>query len=191
MSDIETLHLKISELENYFNGKIKVLEDEIETLKKQKHAPTRKKNKTIATICKELNESYKRCHYDVWINKINVTKEDIDNLLENCMDDYIKHILGKYVRCMEEIPVVVYEKKLFICNGKWEILKNEHIDKMLRYLQTNTMKELALWESTLDYSNEKNINKMICANQKLLCIDFIKSIKMIKQYLFNHLELIS
>tara|TARA_Y100000816_G_scaffold196974_1_gene144149 strand:- start:4353 stop:4928 length:576 start_codon:yes stop_codon:yes gene_type:complete len=191
MSDIETLHLKIVELENYFKGKIKVLEDEIDQLKMHKHTPTRKK-KTIATICKELNESYKRSHYDIWINKINITRDDINDLLEKSMDDYIKHVLNKHVRSMEEeMPVVVYEKKLFICNGKWELLKNEHVDKMLRYLQTNTMKQLALWESTLDYSNDKNINKMIAANQKLLCIDFTKLIKMIKQYLPNHLEIIN
>ena len=72
MSDIETLHLKIVELENYFKGKIKVLENEIDQLKMQKHTSTRKKNKSISTICKELNESYKRSHYDIWINKINI-----------------------------------------------------------------------------------------------------------------------
>ena len=91
----------------------------------------------------------------------------------------------------ESIPIVSYDKKLFIHNEKWELLKNNDFEKMIFHIQQKTMKELIEWEKNLDFNNAQNVNTMLVVNEKILCSDSKNIIKFLKKYIINHIQTIS
>jgi hypothetical protein len=188
MTDIETLNNKIIEMERYFKNKIEAIEMELVEFKNNK---SRSKKKTNAIICKELNEKNKDITFKEWTSNIEITNTHIEQLSKISIIEYFQLILNGYVRITESIPIVSYDKKLFIHNEKWELLKNNDFEKMIFHIQQKTMKELIEWEKNLDFNNAQNVNTMLVVNEKILCPDSKNIIKFLKKYIINHIQTIS
>tara|TARA_B100000900_G_scaffold403616_1_gene410911 strand:- start:691 stop:1257 length:567 start_codon:yes stop_codon:yes gene_type:complete len=180
--NIEELQQKMEEMERFFTKKIEILENQIETLKDNK--TKKKKKKSNSTICKELNELEITTSFVEWFQKIEINNNTIQLLFENSIEDYINLLINNNIRASEEIPIILRDNKLFIHNDdKWELLKNDDINKLVLHIQMNTMKQMVIWEKDLDFSNDKNINKMVATNEKILIIDSPKIIKSTKNYI--------
>jgi hypothetical protein len=174
---IKTLALKCSNLEK-----------ELVKLKQTVHI--RQKKQTMGylnTHCDVIKEDFTK-----WYENIKIEREDLEKVFDSDLSEGIKQVLKKNKsECIcgfSHKPNVVY-----VYEKEWRVMTSEDMEKMIKHLNREFMKEFIIWrkenEKEIEGNEKRKEEEIICMIKVNGCkISVEKRAAEIKKWLYSEIE---
>lgn len=131
-----------------------------------------------------------RITYMEWVNQLEVSEYDLNQLFENDLKTCVKSVLEDMLD--SDMPLVAFREKkneIYVYDEKWHTMTKEEFDRLMSIVSHRVLKKYVSWADKNQEFLEKNqdLSMIYMCKANGLNVNMAKITAEIKKWLFTHI----